>query len=147
MAEYKYKTQIDAQIALGAMMPKVHEPNNLYAYRYIFINDIEGKNHKPPFIVKPERAVVKPGKCIPPVEGYALSCYTDCDKAVEAYNNLVVERPFLRKQLGDTLCSGTITNNDGNVTAPNINTTHFELFEFVDCDMSNVFTTIEKSLV
>lgn len=58
MADYKYKTQIDKLIALGAVMPKVHEPNDLYAYRYIFANDKRGANHIPPFVMKPERAVV-----------------------------------------------------------------------------------------
>jgi hypothetical protein len=146
MADYKYKTQIDKLIALGAVMPKVHEPNDLYAYRYIFANDKRGANHIPPFVMKPERAVVKPDKKIPPVEGFALSCYTDSNKAVEAYHDLVDERPMLCKQLGDTLCSGLISNNDGNVTEPNAKT-HFELFEFAGCDPNRTFTTIEKTLI
>lgn len=145
MEDYKYKALIDAQIALGAIMPKVHEPSDLYAFRYIFANDERGVNHVPPFVIKPQRAVVKQDKEVPPVEGFALSCYTDGDKAVEVYYDLVDERPMLRKQLGDTLCSGLISNYDGDVTDPN-KKTHFELFEFEVCDLKQTFTKIEKIL-
>ena len=145
MAEYKYQTQIDALLAEGGQMPLLSEPNGVRAYRYIFSNDVRGVNHIPPFVVSPARAVVKNNGKVPPVEGFALSCYLDDSKAVEAYTGYVSERPMLRKSLGDTLCSGNISNEDGMVTHPNV-ITHFDLFEFVGCDLNRSFTKIERAL-
>jgi len=145
MAEYKYQTQIDALLAEGGQMPLLSEPNGVRAYRYIFSNDVRGVNHIPPFVVSPARAVVKNNGKVPPVEGFALSCYLDDSKAVEAYTGYVSERPMLRKSLGDTLCSGNISNEDGMVTRPNV-ITHFDLFEFVGCDLNRSFTKIERAL-
>lgn len=146
MADYKYQSQIETQVVLGAKMPPVYEPANMKAYRYIFANDVRGVNHIPPFMVSPTRAVVKNDGTIPPVEGFALSCYVDDHKAVDIYFGFIKERPFLCKSLGDTLCSGNISNNDGMVTRPNADT-HFELFEFVGCNLNRTFTKIERVLV
>ena len=145
MAEFKYQTQIDALLAEGGQMPLLSEPNGVRAYRYIFSNDVRGVNHIPPFVVSPARAVVKNNGKVPPVEGFALSCYLDDSKAVEAYTGYVSERPMLRKSLGDTLCSGNISNEDGMVTHPNV-ITHFDLFEFVGCDLNRSFTKTERAL-
>ena len=146
MADYKYQSQIDTLVTLGAQMPQLHEPSNMKAYRYIFANDVRGVNHIPPFVVSPARAVVKDTGKLPPVEGFALSCYLDDNKAIDSYFGFINERPFLRKSLGDTLCSGTITEGDGMVSYPNPET-HFELFEFVGCDLNHTFTKIERVLI
>ena len=145
MAEFKYQTQIDALLAVGGRMPLLSEPTGVRAYRYIFSNDARGVNHIPPFVVSPARAIVKDNGKVPPVEGFALSCYLDDSKAVEAYMGFVGERPMLRKSLGDTLCSGNISNEDDMVTHPNV-ITHFDLFEYVECDLNRTFTKIERKL-
>lgn len=146
MAEFKYQSQIDALVALGAPIPPLREPSNLRAYRYIFANDERCLNHIPPFVVSPTRAIVKDIRKVPPVEGFALSCYLDGNKAIDIYFGFINERPMLHKSLGDTLCSGNIANDDGKVTNPNADT-HFELFEFVGCNLNNTFTKIERVLV
>ena len=49
------------------------------------------------------------------------------------------------KAIGDSISSGIVTNNDGNITTPASNG-HYNLFEFPSCDLSKTFKLEEDKL-
>ena len=51
--------------------------------------------------------------------------------------------PKFYKAVGETLSTGLIDGNDGLITEEGKHT-HFDLFEFESCNLSNKFTPIEK---
>jgi hypothetical protein len=46
--------------------------------------------------------------------------------------------PKIRKSIGDSLASGTISNEDGLITATSAEG-HFDLFEYTNCNLSLKF--------
>lgn len=49
------------------------------------------------------------------------------------------------KAIGDSISSGIVSNNDGNITPPASNG-HYNLFEFPSCDLSKTFKLEEDKL-
>lgn len=138
MAAFKYKTEIENFISLGIALPMLDEPNDKVAYRYIF-KDNPQKNHIPAFIKKPQRALTEIENSNPSTSGYALSCYEREDKAKEQFAKLEANFKKIRKSIGDSLSSGTLTNADGLISIADASSTHFDLYEFCECDLNRTF--------
>ena len=141
MEQYKYQAEIDALIQQGLKMPLVVKPNNLEGFRFTFKNDI-GKSYLPNYIMKPQRAVIANQRKVD-VGGYALSCFTDKTKAIAFYRLLAKNMRNISKTIGDSISSGIISNDDGNITPP-VSNGHFNLFEFPTCDLSKTFNFEEE---
>lgn len=130
MMDFKYKTEIDHLLSLGFTLPDLSEPKDKTAYRFIF-KDIPEKNHIPPYIQKPRRALSYKAT----ISGYALSCFEDEDKAKKKFQLLASNFHNIKKTIGDSISVGTITRADGMISPANINTTHFDLYEFRECNL------------
>lgn len=94
--------------------------------------------------MKPQRAIMN-GQRKVDVGGYALSCFIEKDKAIKFYHLLAKNMRNIYKAIGDSISSGIVTNNDGNITAPASNG-HYNLFEFPSCDLSKTFMLEEDKL-
>ena len=136
MGIYKYQAEIDALIQQGLKMPKVVKPNDLKGFRFVFSTDMS-KSYLPNYIMKPQRAIMN-GQRKVDVGGYALSCFTEKDKAIKFYHLLAKNMRNIYKAIGDRISSGIVTNKDGNITTPASNG-HYNLFEFPSCDLSKTF--------
>jgi len=101
MGIYKYQAEIDALIQQGLKMPEVVKPNDLKGFRFVFSTDMS-KSYLPNYIMKPQRAIMN-GQRKVDVGGYALSCFTEKDKAIKFYHLLAKN---MRNILGcPVLCS------------------------------------------
>lgn len=138
MAVFKYKAEIEHFISLGISLPPLEDPNEKIAYRYIF-KDAPQKNHIPQYIKKPQRALIEIEKTNPSTSGYALSCYEREDRAKEQFAKLEANFRRIRKSIGDSLSSGILTTADGLVSIADASSTHFDLYEFCDCDLNKTF--------
>ena len=143
MGIYKYQAEIDALIQQGLKMPKVVKPNDLKGFRFVFSTDMS-KSYLPNYIMKPQRAIMN-GQRKVDVGGYALSCFTEKDKAIKFYHLLAKNMRNIYKAIGDSISSGIVTNKDGNITTPASNG-HYNLFEFPSCDLSKTFKLEEGKL-
>ena len=143
MGIYKYQAEIDALIQQGLRMPEVVKPNGLKGFRIVFRNNL-GNSYLPNYIMKPQRAIIN-GQRKVDVGGYALSCFTQKEKAVKFYHSLARNMRNISKAIGDGISSGLVTNTDGNVTNPAGNG-HYNLFEFPSCDLSKAFSLEEDEL-
>ena len=143
MGIYKYQAEIDALIQQGLKMPEVVKPNDLKGFRFVFSTDMS-KSYLPNYIMKPQRAIMN-GQRKVDVGGYALSCFTEKDKAIKFYHLLAKNMRNIYKVIGDRISSGIVTNKDGNITTPASNG-HYNLFEFPSCDLSKTFKLEEGKL-
>lgn len=136
--DFKYRSELQNLIDKGAQMPHLHVPTSKTAYRYVFCNKPD-KNHIPVYIQKPKRAISDADKNKLNTSGYALSCFEDEGKAIEKYNEFKAHSPQIKNTLGDSLSNGTINESDGLITTANQESTHFDLYEFKECDLSLTF--------
>ena len=143
MGTYKYQAEIEALIRQGLKMPEVVKPNNIKGFRFVFRTDLS-KSYLPNYIMKPQRAIIN-GQRKVDIGGYALSCFTQKDKAIKFYHLLSKNMRNISKAIGDGISSGIVTNEDGNITIPASNG-HYNLFEFPSCDLSKTFTLEEDEL-
>lgn len=138
---FKYQSEIDILINEGAKLPSLSEPKNKDAYRYVF-SEVNPNNHKPIYIQKPQRAISDMDKKRFSTSGYALSCFEQEDKAIQRYNALKANIRNIALTMGDALCNGTLNEEDGLITQAN-DDTHFDLYEYCDCDLSSKFKIIK----
>lgn len=141
--KFKYKTELDYLLSLGLTLPDLSEPKDKIAYRFIF-KDIPEKNHIPVYIQKPRRALSDIEKSKATTSGYALSCFEEEDKAKEKFQLLASNFHNIKKTIGDSISVGTIVFSDGLISPADINTTHFDLYEFSECNLSNTFVYKEE---
>ena len=139
MPKFKYQDEIDIAISQGCTLPVLHEPGGMIAFRFVFDHE-HPNNFLPPLKIKPQRRLDASIR----VTGYALSCFEDMGKAKNHYANLAKTFRNIRTEIGDCLSSGKIENNDGLVDDTLIGTSHFNLFEFEDCDLSKKFEILCK---
>lgn len=138
----KYQSEIDILIDKGAKRPLLSVPENKYAYRYVF-SEGSHNNHKPVYIQSPQRVISDMDKNRLSTSGYALSCFEQEDRAVQKYNELRASHRKIALTMGDALCSGTLNGNDGLITVAN-HETHFDLYEYQECDLSITFEITKK---
>ena len=67
-------------------------------------------------------------------------------KAVAKYNEYKAHSPQIKNTLGDSLSNGIINNTDGLITTANSESTHFDLYEFSACNLSQKFQ-IKRTLI
>lgn len=143
MGTYKYQAEIDALVQQGLKMPEVVKPNDQKGFRFVFRTNL-GQSYLPNYIMKPQRAIIN-GQRKVDIGGYALSCFTQKDKAIKFYHLLAKNMRNIAKAIGDGISSGIVTNTDGNITTPTSNG-HYNLFEFPSCDLSKTFNLEEDEL-
>jgi hypothetical protein len=130
----KYGEEIASLISTGACHPtQFYEPVNKEAYRFVFRNELD-KNHIPVYKQNPSR--ILNGKSN--TSGYALSCFCSKECAEKKYSELLSLYPFIFKSIGDHLSTGILENGDGRITS-DTPSGHFDLYEFVDCDLNKKF--------
>lgn len=134
---FKYQSELDVLISEGAQLPPLSEPQNKYAYRYVF-NEENPNNHKPVYIQNPKRAISAKDRNKFCTSGYALSCFEQEEKAIIKFNELRANYRNIALTIGNALCTGTLNESDGLITQSNYET-HFDLYEYHDCDLSRTF--------
>lgn len=130
MSEFKYKDKLKPFVG---RLPEMFLPNNRLAFRFVYKDNPE-MSYLPPYIKNPKR--VLQGDVTP--AGYALSFFETADQANDRFRQMEQRVPKIRKSIGDSLASGTISNEDGLITATSANG-HFDLFEYTDCNLSHKF--------
>lgn len=138
---FKYQSEIDILVYEGVKLPSLSAPKNKNAYRYVFSEE-NSNNHKPVYIQKPQRVISDTDKKRLSTSGYALSCFEQKDKAIQKYNALKANIRNIALTMGDALCNGILNEEDGLVTQAN-DDTHFDLYEYCDCDLSSKFKVIK----
>ena len=134
MERFKYQNEIDGLVKMGLKLPDLYQPNVIIGFRYVYSED-NPNNHKPVSVLNPSRQLPDELK----FSGFALSCYDDEKAAVARYRNLCKINKKIRLVLGNALCSGKLQNTDGLMSSVNIETRHFDFFEFESCNLSNTF--------
>ena len=103
METYKYQAEIDALVQQGLKMPEVVKPIDLKGYRFVFSTNMS-KSYLPNYIMKPQRAIMN-GQRKVDIGGYALSCFTEKDKAIKFYQLLAKNMRNIYKAIGDGISS------------------------------------------
>lgn len=137
--KFKYQTAIDELLAQGLSLPELFAPNGLHAYRFVFESSHE-RNNKPVCVQNPKRVLPNNVR----LSGYALSCFNNQGKAEQRYRDLCESFPRTPLTIGDSLSGGELHNEDGMITAPDVNTGHFDLYESEVCDLNKSFKLIER---
>lgn len=89
---YKYQKEIDEMLADGKVsMPELSPIEHLISYRYVYKNNPQNSN-LPVYVSSPKRKLKNKT-----IKGYALSCYTDAEKAEERFYNILSSSPILEK--------------------------------------------------
>lgn len=141
MTTLKYKIYIDTLIRQGEPLPALKSPSEQDAYRFVFSSAPE-RNHLPVCVSNPRR-VLPPGIKI---SGYALSCFSDEQKAEARFVHLRKTFKLISKTIGDSIAFGQLNTNDGLISEPDIHTSHFDFYEFASCDASQIFT-LKRALI
>ncbi len=140
---FKYQNQIDKVQEQGLCCPpdNLLVPNNHLSFRFVFEDAKHVKNHNPPGINNPKRILKEQDskKC----SLYGLSCFSKEGGAKQFFNSITNSIPNVHKSIGDTLSTGYIQSDNGLMSEEDIET-HFDLFEFEDCDLSKSFVPKEK---
>ena len=90
-----------------SLMPELFPIENLISYRYVYKNNPLNSN-LPVYVSIPGHKFKNKT-----IKGYALSCYTDAEKAEERLYNILSSSPNFRKTGGDTLADCVLDKNDG----------------------------------
>lgn len=139
MKDFKYKKQIDELLNAGYQLPKLRTPQGIKAYRFASLANIEN-NHKPVCVQNPSRSLPDSVK----MSGYALSCFDDEEKAEARYYALKRNFKHIVKTLGDSLFAGKIENEDGLITDVERESRHYDLYEYVGCDLNKTLNFKKK---
>jgi hypothetical protein len=73
--------------------------------------------------------------------GYGLSMFKSEKHARTRFMALLNKYPQIKKTIGDSLASGTLTDTDGLATKPN-KSGHFDLHEFENADLLRKFSVV-----
>lgn len=136
---FKYQEQISRLIAAGCELPRLKQPGEMEAFRFVFSGS-SLLNHKPVCIQNPARRL--PGNL--KISGYALSCFDSRAHAERRYAALCKSFKNAPKALGDALCGGILRDEDGMVTEVEADTGHFDLYESEACDLGKTLKIIVR---
>lgn len=138
----KYQDEIEYFVGQGAELPALHILTEKEAFRYVFA-DATQLNHIPPHKLHPNRLEqqIKMGRV--DVGGFALSNLETEGQAMAFYRYLHKICKNVRKQIGDSLSFGVLTQKDGLITDTDTNG-HFDLYESDTCDLSQTFTIVKS---
>lgn len=134
---YKYQKEIDELIALGCQMPSLYAPDNMSACRFSF-SDGTHQNHIPQYMSNPKRMLQDIAKSKASLSLLALSCFDTPSRAETFYANLKKAFKNISMSIGDALAEGVLSNDDGRKTVT-ANNGHFDMYEYVGCDLNNTF--------
>lgn len=134
---FKYGKEIASLISEGAICPtQLFEPVKDESYRFVFLNEY-CKNHIPVYKQNPRRMLDSHLD----TSGFALSCFRTKENAERRFFELISSNPNIFKSIGDSLSAGLIEEKDGRITLENIKG-HFDLYEFIDCDLNKKFEVL-----
>lgn len=139
---FKYQQELDFCIKQGCKLPLLHALESQRAFRFVFSDDSRS-NHVPPHKLHPNRLKQQINVGRVDISGFALSNLETEDKAIEFYDFLRNNCPNIKKQIGDSLSSGTLVHTDGMITDAD-SKGHFDLYESDTCDLSQTFTIIKS---
>lgn len=134
---YKYQKEIDELIALGCQMPSLYATDNMSACRFSF-SDSTHQNHIPQYMSNPKRMLQDIAKSKASLSLLALSCFDTPSRAETFYANLKKAFKNISMSIGDALAEGVLSNDDGRKTVT-ANNGHFDMYEYVGCDLNNTF--------
>lgn len=129
--KYKYQKEI-----IDCNLDDYHERENRSAYRFVYKDIEEVKNFLPVNLVSPENS--KSYSCI----GWALSFFSDQDKAKRRYYALLKNKPMLYKKIGTHLAMGHIQKTDG-VSNDEQSSGHFSHYEYIEVELKKSFVILE----
>lgn len=138
IADFKYRKEIEELINGGIQLPPLYPIDNKLAYRFVFSTNSE-KNHIPVYKQNPRRVITAAENNKLTTSGFALSCFENEGKAIEKFNILKGSMRNIALAIGDSLSFGVLVNSDGLITNANAES-HFDLYEYKDCDLSKKFT-------
>lgn len=142
MKEFKFKKELEEIDRLGICCPpeKLKKINELTSYRFTF-DPPNNKNHIVAAKKNPKRVLNTIGdkKC----RLFGLSCFKNDEKALLFFEELKKNIPMIGKSLGDKLSKGVLNKDDGEITYED-DWTHFDLFEYKECDLSERFQPIAE---
>jgi hypothetical protein len=127
-------------LASGSKLPDLYAPNGIDAFRFASQQHTEN-NHKPVCVQNPSRTLPEYLK----TSGYALSCFSEEEKAIKRYNMLKKTFKHISTTMGDSLYSGILTNEDGLITEVDKDSGHYDLYEYEGCDLNKTLN-FKKSL-
>ena len=140
--QFKYQSQIDKLLSLGYKLPPLIAPEDKDACR--FASSLpDAQNHVPQYMSNPKRMLHDMSANKATTSLLALSCFESETKATKFYSALQKSNPRAVKSIGDSLAEGVITDDDGRITEPTANG-HFDLYEYVQCDLNKTFKIICK---
>jgi hypothetical protein len=141
MKEFKFKEELTKIDKLGVCCPPKGLINidQLTSYRFTFAPPNDHKNHIVAGKKNPKRILNTQGekKC----RLFGLSCFKNDEKALFFFDELKKTFPKIKNSLGDSLSEGILLKIDGEVTMED-HWTHFDLFEYEECDLSVRFSPI-----
>jgi len=145
MPDFKYQTELNRLFESGRKLPSLGVPQSKLAYRYVF--DYEHpNNHKPIYVQNPKRRQFHVDCDKLTTSGYALSCFEKKESAVQQFKNLKNTHKNIDNSIGNALCGGFLDEKDGLITDSNEKTTHFDLYEYCECNLGGKFE-IQQRLV
>ncbi len=75
--------------------------------------------------------------------GFALSCFDTQLNAEESYKKIAKVNNNFSKTVGNAITSGCLVDKDGVIGSCNKNG-HFDLYEYMECDLSKTFSVVSK---
>ena len=138
----KYGSEISDLISKGIKTPEMIIPNNLDAFRWVFDSE-NSINHLPVYLQRPQRFIQAKEKDKLQISGFALSCYDNELNAENNYKKFLKSIPNFWKIVGNSISKGKINEPDGRITESST-TGHFDLYEFVDCNLNSTFAITKK---
>lgn len=143
MKNFKFKEELSEIDSLGICCPpeELNKIENLITFRFTFSPPNEEKNHIVAGKKNPKRVLKTDGnkKC----NLFGLSCFKNDEKAILFFEELQKNIPMIKKSLGDNLSKGILIEEDGEITTEDV-WTHFDLFEYEECDLSERFKPISE---
>lgn len=138
----KYEKEIEHLLNEGCVLPNLHLIDKMEACR--FASSLpNAQNHIPQYMTNPKRMLSDITNNKATTSLLALSCFVSDTKAEKFFLALKKSNPRAVQSIGDSLSEGVLTQSDGEVTTPTPNG-HFDLYEYVGCDLNKSFKITRK---
>jgi hypothetical protein len=138
MANFQYEMDV---AHLPNCPPSRCVPKTVIAYRYVHSDSSHRNNFLPPRLISPQRKLPDSDevKC----SEYALSFYTDKQKAITKYRELCTSFKGFPKLVGTAIAKCNIQPEHGLCSLPN-RLTHFDLFQFANVNFISSIASHEE---
>lgn len=113
------------------------EHEDRIAFRYVFKDIEDERNFLPINVLNPEN--IEKFGC----PGWALSFYSDLNKAKKRYSTILSDRPKAYKKLGTYLANGILQKADG-ISNKEEDSGHYSHYEYIDVELKSKFSIIDE---